>query len=49
MPLFDLNKVHLNSLELRENIKLMKDEKMTELKTLVDLGSEFYCQSKVYV
>ena len=35
------------SLELRNNMKLMIEEKKASLKTMVDLGSDFYVQASV--
>lgn len=34
-------------MELRNNIKLLLDQKQTSLKTMVNLGSDFYVQAKV--
>lgn len=36
------------SLELRQNIRLMQEQNLLDLTTLINLGSEFYAQAKVY-
>ena len=35
------------SLELRNNVKMLQEQKKTSLKTMVNLGSDFYVQAKV--
>ena len=37
----------MRSLELRNNVQLLLDQKQTSLKTQVNLGSDFYVQAKV--
>lgn len=37
------------SLELKQNLKLMQEQNLYELTSMINLGSEFYAQAKVYV
>jgi hypothetical protein len=36
-------------MELRNKIMMIKENQLKELDTMVNLGSEFYVQAKVYV
>lgn len=36
------------SLELKHNLQLFQEQQLEELTTMINLGSEFYAQAKVY-
>ncbi len=38
----------LSSLELKSSIELLQANKVTSMKTMVDLGCDFYMKAKVY-